>query len=152
MAVSVERIGIQGIGLIGTILFFLSYQCRSNKTLFGIQFVSYLCYTVHLLLLGAVTGGISYVLNTIRSFCLGKQKQVFEELADVCGSLCLASRDACVHMGRRVVCSSRSGEYRGDNRRIYIQCKDHPYGWAVREFSAVGDIRCGCRFMGGYIG
>ena len=75
MAVSVERIGIQGIGLIGTILFFLSYQCRSNKTLFRIQFVSYLCYTVHLLLLGAVTGGISYILNTIRSFCLGSKNR-----------------------------------------------------------------------------
>ena len=33
--------------------------------------MSYLCYTVHLLMLGAITGGISYVLNTVRSFCLG---------------------------------------------------------------------------------
>ncbi len=152
MAVSVERIGIQGIGLIGTILFFLSYQCRSNKTLFRIQFVSYLCYTVHLLLLGAVTGGISYILNTIRSFCLGSKNRFLRSWL-MCAVLCaLQVRDACVHMGRLVVCSFRSGEYRGDNRRIYIQCEDHPYGWAVREFSAVGDIRCGCRFMGRYIG
>ena len=35
---------IQGIGFWGTILFFLSYQCRNNKTLFQVQFVSYLCY------------------------------------------------------------------------------------------------------------
>ena len=62
---------VQIIGLIGTALFFLSYQCRSNKNLFRIQFVSYLCYTVHLLLLGAVTGGVSYILNTLRSVCLG---------------------------------------------------------------------------------
>ena len=64
---------IQAIGIVGTILFFLSYQCKSNKNLFRVQFVSYLCYTVHLLLLGAVTGGISYVLNTVRSFCLGSK-------------------------------------------------------------------------------
>ena len=62
---------IQGIGFWGTILFFLSYQCRNNKTLFQVQFVSYLCYTIHLLLLGAITGWISYILNTVRSFCLG---------------------------------------------------------------------------------
>ena len=62
---------IQAIGVVGTVLFFLSYQFKSNKTLFRVQFVSYLCYTTHLLLLGAVTGGISYVLNTVRSFCLG---------------------------------------------------------------------------------
>ena len=87
MAVSVERIGIQGIGFIGTILFFLSYQCRSNKTLFRIQFVSYLCYTVHLLLLGAVTGGISYILNTIRSFCLGSKNSFLRSWL-MCAVLC----------------------------------------------------------------
>lgn len=64
---------IQAIGIAGTILFFLSYQCKSNKMLFRVQFVSYLCYTTHLLLLGAVTGGFSYILNTVRSFCLGSK-------------------------------------------------------------------------------
>ena len=43
---------VQLIGLLGTALFFLSYQCKSSKRLFQVQFVSYLCYTVHLLLLG----------------------------------------------------------------------------------------------------
>ena len=66
---------IQIIGLIGTFLFFISFQCKSNKNLFRVQFVSYLCYTLHLLLLGAITGGISYILNTIRSFCLGSQNE-----------------------------------------------------------------------------
>ena len=64
---------IQAVGILGTILFFLSYQCKRNKNLFRIQFVSYLCYTVHLLMLGANTGGISYILNTVRSFCLGSK-------------------------------------------------------------------------------
>ena len=69
---------IQAIGFLGTILFFLSYQCKSNKNLFRIQFISYLCYTVHLLMLGAITGGISYILNTVRSFCLGSQNSLLK--------------------------------------------------------------------------
>ena len=31
---------IHGIGFLGTILFFVSYQCKNNKTLFRVQFVS----------------------------------------------------------------------------------------------------------------
>lgn len=79
---------IQGIGLLGTVLFFLSYQCRNNKKLFHVQFVSYLCYTVHLLLLGAVTGGISYILNTLRSFCLGS-KSDFLKGRLICCIICI---------------------------------------------------------------
>lgn len=72
---TLKYILIQGIGFAGTILFFLSYQFKSNKSLFRVQLVSYLCYTVHLLLLGAVTGGMSYVLNTVRSFCLSSKSR-----------------------------------------------------------------------------
>lgn len=79
---------IQAIGFLGTILFFLSYQYKSNKTLFRIQFVSYLCYTVHLLLLGATTGGISYIINTIRSFCLGSGND-FLKGKKMCVIICL---------------------------------------------------------------
>ena len=49
--------------------------------------VSYLCYTVHLLLLGAVTGGISYILNTVRSFCLGSKSQVLRSNG-ICAVIC----------------------------------------------------------------
>lgn len=48
-----------------------SYQCKSSRNLFRIQFLSYFIYTFHLILLGAMTGGISYIINTFRSFCLG---------------------------------------------------------------------------------
>ena len=82
-----DDLGIQVIGLIGTALFFLSYQCKSNKNLFRVQFLSYLCYTMHLLLLGAVTGGISYILNTVRSFCLGSKLE-FAHSRTVCVILC----------------------------------------------------------------
>ena len=78
---------VQGIGFLGTILFFLSYQCKSNRNLFRVQFASYLCYTTHLLLLGAVTGGISYILNTVRSFCLGS-KHAFLKGKAMCCIIC----------------------------------------------------------------
>lgn len=78
---------IQAIGFIGTVVFFLSYQCKQNKNLFRVQFVSYLCYTTHLLLLGAVTGGISYILNTVRSFCLGSKSKFLKSPA-MCGIIC----------------------------------------------------------------
>ena len=79
---------IQAIGFIGTFLFFLSYQCKSNKNLFRVQLVSYICYTIHLLMLGAITGGISYILNMIRSFCLGS-KHAFLKGKWMCGIICI---------------------------------------------------------------
>ena len=79
---------VQAIGFLGTILFFLSFQCKSNKRLFRVQFVSYLCYTAHLLMLGAVTGGISYILNTVRSFCLGSKQERLKSKW-MCGLICM---------------------------------------------------------------
>ncbi len=79
---------IQAVGLIGTVLFFLSYQCKRTKTLFQVQFLSYMFYTAHFLLLGAVTGGISYVLNTVRSFCLGS-KHAFLKGKAMCCIICV---------------------------------------------------------------
>ena len=79
---------IQAVGIFGTLLFFLSYHCKSNKNLFRVQFVSYLCYTIHLLMLGAVTGGISYILNTVRSFCL-VSKNAFLKEKRMCFIICI---------------------------------------------------------------
>ena len=79
---------VQAVGFFGTVLFFLSFQCKRNKDLFRVQFLSYLCYTTHLLMLGAVTGGISYILNTVRSFCLGS-KHAFLKSKWMCALICL---------------------------------------------------------------
>ena len=79
---------IQGIGFVGTLLFFVSFQCRTNRTLFRVQFLSYLCYTAHLLLLGAVTGAVSYIINTFRSVCLGSRWK-FAQRNEMCVILCL---------------------------------------------------------------
>ncbi len=79
---------IQLIGLIGTALFFLSFQCRNNKNLFRVQFFSYLFYTIHLVMLGAFTGGLSYIINTFRSLCLGSRWE-FAKKKEMCGIICL---------------------------------------------------------------
>lgn len=78
---------IQCIGFLGTILFFLSFQFKNNKTLFRVQFFSYLLYTIHLIMLGAVTGGISYIINTFRSICLGS-KNAFAKSNQMCCIIC----------------------------------------------------------------
>ena len=78
---------IQLIGVAGTLLFFLSYQCRSNRNLFRVQLLSYLFYTAHLLLLGAMTGGVSYMINTLRSFCLGSRWK-FAHSCAMCAIIC----------------------------------------------------------------
>ncbi len=83
----VRFIIIQAIGIVGTAIFFLSYQFKNNKTLFRVQFLSYLIYTVHLLLLGAVTGGVSYAINTLRSFCLGSDVS-FLKSKRMCSIIC----------------------------------------------------------------
>lgn len=78
---------IQLIGFAGTGLFFLSFQCRENKNLFRVQLFSYIFYTAHLLLLGAVTGGVSYILNCVRSFCLQSKWKAAKSHA-MCAILC----------------------------------------------------------------
>ena len=83
-----NTIWIQAIGFLGTLLFFASFQCRKNKNLFRVQLMSYICYTVHLLLLGAATGGLSYILNMVRSYCLGSDNR-FLKGKTMCGILCV---------------------------------------------------------------
>ena len=86
---STQYILVQIIGFIGTGLFFISYQFKNNKNLFRVQLFSYLFYTVHFILLGAVTGGISYMINAFRSLCLGSNWKFGQKKA-MCVILCVA--------------------------------------------------------------
>ena len=70
---TLREIAIQLIGFSGTLLFFFSYQCKNNRNLFRVQLVSYVFYTAHLMLLGAFSGGVSYMINTLRSLCLSSR-------------------------------------------------------------------------------
>ena len=85
---NLKYILIQAIGFVGTGLFFISFQCRDTRKLFRVQFFSYLFYTLHFLLLGAVTGGFSYILNTVRSFCL-QSKYDFLKGRAACAVICV---------------------------------------------------------------
>ena len=83
-----NNILIQAIGFAGTLFYFISYQCKENKKLFRIQLIAYLLYTTHLLLLGAATGGISYILNMLRSYCLGSSNKFLKSKA-MCVIICV---------------------------------------------------------------
>ena len=96
----------QLVGLFGTALFFASYQCRDNRQLFRVQFLSYLCYTAHLFLLGAATGAVSYLINTFRSFCLSSRYDFLRSRA--MGAVGMAVRPPC------------RGEHRHDHRRLHL--------------------------------
>lgn len=58
---------IQGIGLLGTAAYLLSYQFKSNKYLFGCQIVSCSFYALHFFLLGAYTGFLSSFGSLLRA-------------------------------------------------------------------------------------
>lgn len=77
----------QSLAILGAVLYFLSYQCRDNRKLYAIQFFSYLVYTAHFILLGAMTGGISYILNLARSLFLAS-KWEFARSNKMCAILC----------------------------------------------------------------
>lgn len=78
---------IQLIGLLGTGLFLISFQVKSSKSLFRIQCIAYICYTVHFFMLGDLTGAISKIINMTRSFCLGS-RNVFLNSKKMCIIIC----------------------------------------------------------------
>lgn len=77
----------QSLALLGAVLYFFSYQCRDNRKLYAMQFLSYLVYTAHFILLGAMTGGLSYLLNMARSLFLAS-KWKFARSNKMCAILC----------------------------------------------------------------
>ena len=77
----------QFLAFLGAVLYFLSYQLRDNRKLYAMQFFSYLVYTIHFFLLGAATGGVSYILNLARSLFLAGSWE-FARSNKMCGILC----------------------------------------------------------------
>mgnify|MGYP005765334563 CR=1 FL=1 len=77
----------QFLAVLGAVLYFFSYQCRDNRKLYAAQFFSYLVYTVHFIILGAMTGGLSYILNLARSLFLAS-KWKFARSGGMCALLC----------------------------------------------------------------
>lgn len=56
----------QIIGFASTALFILSFQFKQNKQLFALQLGSFLFYTLHYFLIGAIAGCAAMAINTAR--------------------------------------------------------------------------------------
>lgn len=84
---TLKYLGIQLVGFLGTGLFLLSFQFKENRKLFRVQLFSYIFYSSHLLLLGAATGGISYIVNCLRAFFL-QSNWKFAKSKGMCAIIC----------------------------------------------------------------
>ena len=66
----------QGIGTVATAIALMAFQCKDTKKLYLMQFFSNLLFTLHYLVLGAMTGLLLNGMGTIRlvllSFVKGK--------------------------------------------------------------------------------
>ncbi len=63
---------IQAIGFVGVALFIISYQIRSNRTLFLCQLLGCLVFCLQFFLMGAYTGAIGLIINIARNLLLLK--------------------------------------------------------------------------------
>lgn len=62
-----KEIIAQGIGIIAMLFNILSYQCKKQKTVIGMQLLGGALFSVNYLLLGAAVGGILNILATVRA-------------------------------------------------------------------------------------
>ena len=67
-----SNLGIQMIGFVGAAIFALSYQIKSSRKLFLFQVIGCITFTIQFLLMGAYTGAISLMINTVRNLLLFK--------------------------------------------------------------------------------
>lgn len=83
-----RMIFIQSLGIIGSCVYFFSYQFNKNKSLFKVQIVSFIFYFLHFLLLKAFTGALSSLAALLRlCFLVSNRKDFHSKRA--CVFLCL---------------------------------------------------------------
>lgn len=83
-----KQIAIQLVGFVGTFFYLISFQFKNNKTLFRVQFIAYLFYSLHFFLLGAYTGSLSYIVELTKAFCLASDNK-FLRSNKMCIILCV---------------------------------------------------------------
>ena len=81
---SLKEIIAQGFGIIGFILFALSFQCKKNKNLFIYQGCSGIMFLLNYTLIGAVSAALFNLTNIIRATVLNKKKVGPWQLAILC--------------------------------------------------------------------
>ncbi|MBP5604893.1 MAG: YgjV family protein [Ruminiclostridium sp.] len=70
-----NEIILQGIGFVGVALFIVSYQIKSNRTLFILQLSGCIAFCIQFFLMGAFTGAISLIINIVRNVLLIKANE-----------------------------------------------------------------------------
>ena len=70
----------QAIGMIGVLLFVLSFQIKSSRKLFITQIMSNTMFAIQFLILGAYAGCVNLIICILRNFCMmNKEKWRFIE-------------------------------------------------------------------------
>ena len=67
---SISDIIIQGLGLIAAALMITSFQCRTNRNLFALQFAAATFFAVQFILLGGLTGSVVLIIGMLRNLLL----------------------------------------------------------------------------------
>lgn len=80
----IKEIIAQGFGILGFILFALSFQCRKNKNLFIFQGFSGLMFCLNYTLIGALSAALFNLTNVIRAAVLNKKKAESWRLVVTC--------------------------------------------------------------------
>ena len=68
------EITAQIIGIIGSALTIISYQCKKPKTLIMLQGAGGLMFAINFFMLGAYTGALLNLVNVVRSISFAKIK------------------------------------------------------------------------------
>lgn len=63
---------VQGIGFLGVLFFFVSFQTKSNQSLFAMQVLGCLTFSLQFALLGALGGCLNLLVNIVRNMMLTK--------------------------------------------------------------------------------
>lgn len=66
---------VQGIGFVGVALYFVSFQVKSNRGLFFVQFLGCLMFTIQFAFLNALSGCFSLIIIMIRNLLLVAQSR-----------------------------------------------------------------------------
>lgn len=61
---------IQSLGLIAAGLMISSFQCRTNRNLFALQFAAVSFFAVQFIFLGGLTGGLVLIIGMVRNLLL----------------------------------------------------------------------------------
>ena len=132
---------IQGIGFAAVAVFILSYQIKSNRTLFLLQLIGSALFCVQFFLLDAKSGCLSLAVNMLRNALMMKYNDwgwVRKTLS--CGDRAAVHRRAALHLERsgqpaRLCC------IRDQHLRLLVeQSAQDPHGQSRLRVPVLADL------------